>query len=64
MLINILKISKETCTDSDINYIKEQYTLNGLEYGNDSIGTVYIKGKNYLINKDALPYASQFINKE
>jgi hypothetical protein len=54
-------ISKETCTDADINYIKEQYTLNGLGYGPDSIGTVYIKGKNYLINKDALPYASQFI---
>ena len=54
-------ISKETCTDADINYIKEQYTLNGLGYGPDSIGTVYIKGKNYLINKDALPWASQFI---
>jgi len=55
-------ISKETCTDADINYIKEQYTLNGLGYGPDSIGTVYIKGKNYLINKDALPYASQYIS--
>lgn len=49
-------INKETCTDADINYIKELYTSNGLGYGGDNIGCVYINGHHYLLNKKNLSY--------
>jgi hypothetical protein len=45
-------VNKETCTDADINYIKEQYTLNGKGYNSDKIGSVYINGYHYLLDMD------------
>ncbi len=52
-------VNKETCTNADINYIKEQYMLLYGEYGSDKIGSVYINGNNYLLDIQSL---SQFTN--
>lgn len=52
-------VNKETCTNADINYIKEQYMLLYGGYGSDRIGSVYINGNNYLLDIQSL---SQFTN--
>jgi hypothetical protein len=46
-------VTRQNCSDSDVQYIKEQFTLNGKDYVN-GIGSVRINNKNYFFDFDAL----------
>jgi hypothetical protein len=46
-------VTRQNCSDSDVQYIKEQFTLNGKDYVN-GIGSVRINNKDYFFDFDAL----------